>query len=159
MTTSMDTRPRRVWLGLTVPGKTVMQLLKSHEGPFQGQRLTALYKDDAYVALLSAALALHLMPKHGGPHGMPYGAVLGDVREFLRFRFRAEGLLEPEKRPKLEDIAEGRTEGRDTMAEVGDGVIVNYVITRLGTLAQQSGLEDVTTMTVLLVVQRFCIDG
>ena len=144
MTPNLDTRPRRVWLRPKVPRKLMMEVLKSHDGALRRRKLGRIYSDEAYVGLLSAALALHLMPRHAAPQGLPYGGVLADVRDFVRFRFRITST------PGLDETF---TEGEETIepaADVGDVAIVNYVVTRLGALSRQSTRFESTRLTELL---------
>ncbi len=144
MTPHLDTRPRRVWLRPKVPGKLMMEVLKSHDGALRRRKLGRIYSDEAYIGLLSAALALHLMPRHAAPHGLPYGGVLADVRDFVRFRFRIENT------PSLDEtFAEGE-ETIEPAADVGDAAIVNYAVTRLGALSRQTTRFESTKLTELL---------
>ena len=150
MTVDLNTKPRRVWLGLAVPGKKLRQLLRSHDSPWQGRGLAKLYRDDAHVGLLAAALTLHLMPRHAARHGMPYEQVLADVRDFLKFRFRAEGFVDADKRLTLDDVAKSAEEGCIVSIDVADAAVVSYVIGRLDDLAQESSGGLATRMTELL---------
>ena len=121
-----------------------MEVLKSHDGALRRRKLGRIYSDEAYVGLLSAALALHLMPRHAAAQGLPYGGVLADVRDFVRFRFRITST------PGLDETF---TEGEETIepaADVGDVAIVNYVVTRLGALSRQSTRFESTRLTELL---------
>jgi hypothetical protein len=153
-TASIDYSPRRVWSGLTVPGKKMMVLLESRGGIKRGQALVDLYKAAPYMALLAAALALHVVPERGaqlGPAfrdlskpptpGMLHGAILTDIRDFLKLRFRAKGLAEPEVTGSLtiEDIL--ATDSIRETIDRGEGrlvvsYIVNYVVTSLDVLSR-----------------------
>jgi hypothetical protein len=144
MTPNLDTRPRRVWLRRKVPGKLMMGVLKFHDGALQRRKLSRIYGDEAYIGLLSAALALHLMPRHSATHGLPYGGVLADVRDFVRFRFRIE------RTPRLDEtFAEGE-ETIEPAADAGDAAIVSYVVTRLGALSRQTTRFESTRLMELL---------
>jgi hypothetical protein len=137
-----------------VPGKKMMTMLGPGGGIQRGQSLVELYKAAPYMALLAAALALHVVPGQGAQFGpafrdfggsptpvMIHGALLTDIRDFLRFRFRAKGLAEPEVTGALtiEDIlATDRI--RETI-DRGEGrlvvsYIVNYAITSLDVLSR-----------------------
>ncbi len=144
MTPHLDTRPRRVWLRPKVPGKLMMEVLKSHDGALRRRKLGRIYSDEAYIGLLSAALALHLMPRHAAPHGLPYGGVLADVRDFVRFRFRIKST------PGLDETFAEEEDTLEPAADVGDVAIVNYVVTRLGALSRQSTRFESTRLTELL---------
>ena len=124
-------------------------MLRSHAGPMQRRGLASLYRDDAHVGLLAAALTLHLMPRHA-THGMHYEPVLADVRDFLKLRFRAKGLVDEDKRLTLDDVVQRVREGENLAIDVADAVMVNYVISRLDELAQQSAEGTTTRMTELL---------
>ena len=122
----------------------MMEVLKFHDGALRRRKLSRIYGDEAYIGLLSAALALHLMPRHSATHGLPYGGVLADVRDFVRFRFRIEGT------PRLDGtFAEGE-EPIEPAADVGDVAIVSYVVTRLGALSRQTTRFESTRLTELL---------
>ena len=144
MTPNLDTRPRRVWLRPKVPGKLMIEVLKSHDGALRRRKLGRIYSDEAYIGLLSAALALHLMPRHAAPHGLPYGGVLADVRDFVRFRFRIKNTS------GLDETFAEREDSIEPATDVGDVAIVNYVVTRLGALSRQSTQFESTRMTELL---------
>ena len=122
----------------------MIEVLKLHDGALRRRKLSRIYGDEAYIGLLSAALVLHLMPRHSATHGLPYGEVLADVRDFVRFRFRIKST------PGLDETF---AEGEDTLepaADVGDVAIVNYVVTRLGALSRQSTRFESTRLTELL---------
>ena len=144
MTPKLDTRPRRVWFRPKVPGKLMIEVLKLHDGALQRRKLSRIYGDEAYIGLLSAALALHLMPRHSAAHGLPYGEVLADVRDFVRFRFRIDST------PRLDEtFAEGE-ETIEHAADVGDAAIVSYVVARLRALTRQTTQLESTRLTELL---------
>ena len=152
MTPNLDTRPRRAWLRPGVPGAQMMEVLKSHDSALRRRRLRSIYGDEAWVALQSAALALHLMPRHAARHGMPYADVLADIRDFVRFRFRIKGLIGLNE--TIDEAEEHPAPGPD----VQDIAIVEYVVGRLGALARQSLVVEATRMTELLNSIRGCRD-
>lgn len=91
--------PRRVWVGLLVPGKKMASLTRE-----LGTELLTLYRGPAHLGLVAGGLGLALVPEGGaafGPAarnlgkriqpGILWGAILTDIRDFLKFRFRATG--------------------------------------------------------------------
>jgi len=153
-TKGLDLRPRRVWLGLTVPGKKMMTMLEPNAGIQRGWSLIDLYQGEPYRALVAAAIALHFLPEQGarfGPAfrdltkpllpGMLYGAILTDIRDFLKLRFHAKGLANTET-VASDAIEEGIRAGNIQAAleadepEVVVSYVVNYVITALDTLSR-----------------------
>ena len=152
-TKGLDMTPRRVWLGLTVPGKKMMALLEPKTGIQRGQSLIDLYQGESYMALFAAALALHVVPEEGaqfGPAfrdlrkpllpGMLCGAILTDIRDFLKLRFRAKGLVGTEVASNT--MAEGlRTVNIQAALEKDEpevtiDYVINYVITALDMLSR-----------------------
>ena len=141
MPSDLDTRPRRVWLELTAPGKTMMRVLESRDRLLSRQSLTELYKDEAHAALYSAALALHLLPRHVASKRMRYSVVLADIRDFLSFRFRAK------VSPNID--SEGPRED-EIMADTTDAELINHVIERLDDLSRQFRVDDAPRMADVL---------
>ena len=95
----LDFSPKRIWLGLSIPGKKMMRLLGQ-----DGRELLYVYKSEKHVAIITVAKAIHEIPTHGTEFGprtadlkkplepyMLYGAILTDVHDFLKLRFRALG--------------------------------------------------------------------
>ena len=96
--------PRKVWTGFMIPGKKMAKIVGSEKGMRRGEELIDLYEGEPAQALFAAACALDAFPK-GAHHGpalrdiaqelrpeKAYGAILTDVRDFLKLRFRAETL-------------------------------------------------------------------
>ena len=159
----LDTSPRRIWTGVTVPGKKMMAMLTPDAGIKRGRSLIDLYGDVPYMALLTAAIALHSLSTKGafGPAFrdlrkplqslMLYGAMLTDIRDFLKLRFRAKGLTGTEAVP-FTAIAEGIRAGdlRECLENItteGDGIrvtsyVVNYVITELDSLSRNTTISS-----------------
>ena len=77
----VDLSRRRVWLGLTIPGKKMACVLAAAEAMSQ-RDLVRLYQGPPYKAVVMTAVALHALA------AAPDDAVLTDVRDFLNFRFR-----------------------------------------------------------------------
>ncbi len=178
-TTRLDLRPRRVWLGLTIPGKKMIKVLMSGSGRERGERLIELYKSSPDYLLTATALALHTLCQEGerliDPHSKEmtagalaayrmqkrkegylgpslrdqfsgkarlYGAILTDVRDVLKLRFRVSG-----RTPKTAEVPVSigemllRLESNDpdTLVEEADAqaaLIVAYVISELGRLSR-----------------------
>ena len=140
MPNELDTRPRSARLRIALPGRRMMRVLESRDRLMSGQTLRELYKDQAHVALYSAALALHLLPRHGESKQTRHEAVLADTRDFLRFRFRAKVTIDPDRTWTEED---------DILAEVTDRQLVHHVIQRLDFLHRQFR-DDSERITELL---------
>ena len=97
-------KPRRVWTGLFVPGKKMIKLL-TDDGPaiYRGQTVIDLYQDLPRKALIAVAIACaQLSRDHAEPSlntlgsepGDLFGGVFKDMKNVLRFRFRANGLTD-----------------------------------------------------------------
>ena len=138
MSKDIDRNPRRVWLGLAVPGKKMMGVLESRERLTSGQTLTELYGDEGHVALYSAWLALQLLPRQGIARRVRYGAVLADIRDFLRLRFRINVVSNPMK--TWSDVDE-------VIVHATDGELLNNVIERLDGLSHAASKESDVGMT------------
>lgn len=99
--------------------------LRRHRQPkrLRSESLIDLYQDAPYKALLSAAIALQSLQDLEAQFGpaprnlrkplqpiMLYGAILADIRDFLKFRFHCKGLTgdEPGPSPRMQ---EGLTTG------------------------------------------------
>jgi len=153
-----DFRPKTIWLGTTVPGKKMMAILIPKWGLQRGRSLIDLYKNRPFDAIIAVSFALDAIPQEGAKFGpalrdlfkeqspeIIYGAILTDIRDFLKLRFRAKGLAETEEaaRAKLEEVT--GTKGIQAAIENGDpeivvGYVVNYVITALDTLSRSQAL-------------------
>lgn len=114
----------------------------------RGQGLIDVYKNNAEQALMYVAMALHLLPERG-THGpafrdltkrLPpitatviFGAVLTDIRDFLKLRFRAQGL-------RSEELISSLTSGRFPRGvEPGNpGLVVQYTISALDALSRDT---------------------
>ncbi|MDA0989099.1 MAG: hypothetical protein O2783_08310 [Chloroflexi bacterium] len=141
MLNNLDTRPRTVRFRINLPGKIMMRVLESRDRLMSGQTLIELYKDEAHVALYSAALALHLLPRHGESKNTRYGAVLADTGDFLRFRFRAKVPIDTGKAWTVDD---------EVIADATDRELVDYVIKRLDGLCHQFSDGGTVGITELL---------
>ena len=100
MAESFTTKPRRVWTGMTVPGKKLVALVEEKRGLSRGRLLLELY-ENSVGALVASAHAIESMPVRGAGFGPAlrdirsklepaklYGAILTDIRDFLKLRFR-----------------------------------------------------------------------
>ena len=123
----------------------MMRVLESRDRLLSRQSLTELYKDEGYVALYSAALALHLLPRRGESNGMRYGDVLADIRDFLSFRFRAK----VSKNAGTAWIGDSEITANPTDVE-----LLNHVIKRVDALCRQFSDDDTARMTELLKSMR-----
>lgn len=147
-----DISPRRVWFGTTVPGKKMMAMLKPDAGIERGRDLIDLYGGEPHMALMAVALALHALPKEGvvGPAfrdlrkpllpvpAALFGAMLTDIRDFLKFRFRTTGLTDAglaSREAMLEDLTAGRFPAGVEPGEPERAI--NYVISALDALSRE----------------------
>ena len=149
MAKKVDFSPRRIWLGLTVPGKKMMVVLDPEKGVRRGQELIELYRGEAHQSLIGVALALHLLPERGavGPafrdltkpvqSGTFFDAALTDIRDFLKLRFRASGLPDSEL-TSLDVMLEGLKTRRypDGVEPAQPELVINYAITALDALSR-----------------------
>jgi hypothetical protein len=149
MASDLDIRPRRIWVALNVPGKIMMRLLESRDRLLAGQSLADLYRDQAHVALYSAALALYWLPRHGESKKTRYSEVLADIRDFLRFRFRAKTA------PDINRAWKGYDE---IVSNVTDKELVDHVIGSLDGLCRRFSDDHSATMTELLATMRYLRD-
>lgn len=99
-----DMNPRKVWLGIFVPGKKTMAMIKQGVTPTQSWSLIDLFESEPYKSFVFAALALHFVAERGDKQnsavldirnsqfgGIPLVELLTDIRNYLRLRFRVEG--------------------------------------------------------------------
>jgi hypothetical protein len=143
-----DMSPRRVWLGTTVPGKKMVAMISSAEGISRGTELIDLYRGEPHMAFWAAACALRSLPRHGSvgpafrdltkpvlPNAL-FGAMLTDIRDFLKFRFRATGLTGAEAASP--DIVGALRTGR-LPAEIEPAkpwLVANYAVSALDALSR-----------------------
>ena len=105
-----------------------------------GRDLISLYSDPLWTVLLMVAHALHRMPQEGpvgpamrdlrntsiGPERMLFGAVITDIRDFLKLRFRASG------RP----LSAGDLTSVDWPPASDPAGVVNFMISALDSLTR-----------------------
>ncbi len=134
---SVDLRPKTIWGGSTIPGKKMIKLIVPELQSWQrAQQLLELYKAPPSTVLVGVAQALHFTPEQGkaGPafrdigkgisldrmYAAMYGAMLTDIRDFLKLRFRAKGMSEAEVADKAR--LSQALDKKDV------GYIVNYLV-------------------------------
>lgn len=142
----VDLRPKTILMGATIPGKKMMRvLLPESPAVEQANTLLAYYKDEPDTALIAVAQALHHTPERGmsGPafrdvgkkfsigsmYTIMYGAILTDIRDFLKLRFRAKGISEAQVSDKArlsQALEKGNTD-----------YLINYLIGALDALSRQ----------------------
>jgi hypothetical protein len=149
---TFDMSPRRVWFGTTVPGKKMMQMISSSAGIDRGRELINLYEGEPHRALFAVACALHALPELGavGPAfrhlgkpllpvpGALFGAMLTDVRDFLKLRFRATGLTNAEPASPealLQDLVAGRFP--PNVEPTRPELAINYAVSALDALSRE----------------------
>jgi hypothetical protein len=127
----------------------MVAMISPGSGIERGNELIDFYQGEPFKALLAAAHALHVLPKQGAigpafrdlakplaPHTL-FGAILTDIRDFLKLRFRARGLTNSEP-ATLEAMLENLKTGH-LPAEVEPGnptLVVNYGISALDALSR-----------------------
>jgi len=135
----IDESPRRVWSGLTIPGKKMVRVVGA-SGLDAGGELISLYAEPTCVVLLKVAYALNRAPHEGavgpamrdlhntsiGPERMLFGAVITDIRDFLKLRFRASG------RP----LSAGDLISIDWPSASDPAGVVNFMISALDSLTR-----------------------
>jgi hypothetical protein len=112
----VDMAPREVRVGLKTPGQKMIRLvwaiegLKSTSEVVETSRdLGQVYDDGPSVALEAAAIALGEVPDQGAafgpavrdpadrpPPGRVFESILTDIRDFLKLRFGAGGMADPD---------------------------------------------------------------
>lgn len=112
----VDMSPRTVSEGLTIPGKKMIRLVWAREGLKttmevieSGRNLSQVYEETPSVALEVASIALEEAPDEGAafgpavldpakrpPPGAVFEAILTDIRDFLKLRFAAGGMSDPD---------------------------------------------------------------
>ena len=128
--------PRRVWTGLRIPGQMMMGLLLPEPRTNPSKALRHLCSEEPHLALNAAAEALKAVPKQGGRLGPRYAPLLTDISDFLKFRFRINGLANPSN--VADEVTESlmmalRARGSEQMT-----FVVSYVITALEGLSRDS---------------------
>jgi len=175
-----DTSPKRIWLGTTIPGKKMLAAFMPESGIERGKTLLALYGGEPYEAFFSAAYALHVMLGQGEGGGpafrdiiksrrlldnpknltrLLYGALLTDVRDFLKLRFRATGVSDIKKESTLtieeilkeDTVAKALASGSNVLAV---SIITNYVIANLDKLSREPGGDFKTAVKRLIDILR-----
>lgn len=120
-----------------------------YHGVDAGRQLLDLYKDDPHVVLWAVASSLARLPKEGPfdsafrdlakPDTLAtmYGAVLTDIRDFLKLRFRVKGPTESPISPAsiLRDFGSGSLDEREELIRLD--WVVNYVISALDGLSRE----------------------
>ena len=172
---SVNIFPRRVWFGLYIPGKKLFRLDAGYPTPWiSTQRASMLidcYKDDPSVALVYAAMGLHLVPENGaafGPAirdlrrqplrpGLSYGAILTDIRDFLKFRYRAKG-LDVSASELLRELHDGHL--LDNVVSEDPAMAINYAISALDALSRDAGFIEEQQKFVAAIYQlRDLLEG
>jgi len=142
----VDLRPKTIWMGTTIPGKKMIRVLMPESpGLERANTLLAFYKDKPDTALITVAEALHHTPERGmsGPaardigkkfsidsmYTIMYGAILTDIRDFLKLRFRAKGMSEAQVSDKAR-LSQALEKGNIDY-------LINYLIGALDALSRQ----------------------
>lgn len=160
----IDTSPRRILFGATIPGKKMTAMLEpympSNSRLQRGRFLLDLYKYPHHLSLMYVALSLHILPKKGvrfgpafreivkggqSPSVSLYGAILTDIRDFLKFRFRATGLGDAKGSTVLESLKTG-------VLPVGVEIldpeqVIQYTISALDVLSRETQFSSTDSMT------------
>ena len=125
MISNFDMSPRRIWTGLTIPGKKMMVAMNVvSDRAERGQAIIALYKTEPHSAFLAAALALHNLNERTSVTWFPPSALLADVRDFLKLRFRANGRMGSASREAfntaLDEILQESSNSQERLGEEPD---------------------------------------
>ena len=162
--------PARIWLGLTVPGKKMSRILEP-----DGARLLNLYQGEPTMALYAVAIALHLAPDHAaqfGPAwrstlkaitpGVLHGALLTDIRDFLKLRFKAKGLAEILPIPVHVLVTSIRTNNTQAVLETEEpqlviGYAVSHLVSDLDVLSRNA--EAFQEVNRPATTRRLCVLG
>ena len=128
--------PRRVWIGLRIPGQGMMGLLLPQPRSNPSRALRDLCRGEAHLALSAAAEALKAVPKQGGRLGPRYAPLLTDISDFLKFRFRINGLANPNN--VVDEVTESLMMALKARGPGQVTFVVNYVITALAGLSRDS---------------------
>ncbi|MEO8458379.1 MAG: hypothetical protein ABI559_11255 [Chloroflexota bacterium] len=108
-----DDSPKRIWVGATVPGKKMVRAL-GYDGLEAGKQIDHFYREyPVHQVIYALALTMHEILKPDGrvvrgaairdvrsksvSWSMAYGAILSDLRDFLKLRYRAGGLANEPK--------------------------------------------------------------
>ena len=130
----IDTSPRKIFSGLTIPGKKMIIMLMGKRGVVGS--LIDVYKEEPSQALTLATTALYSVSEEVAKFGPSfrnselerhllvsmivdnYVEILKDIRDFLKLRFRANGLANTEAEAKviLQQVL-GNPRGRISMAD------------------------------------------
>jgi hypothetical protein len=152
----VDMSPRKVSEGLKTPGKKMIRLVWAREGLKttievieNGRNLTQVYEETPSVALEVASIALKEVPDEGAAFGPPvldpakrpppgavFEAILTDIRDFLKLRFGAEGMSDPDGTlaGRLLTELRGGSPSRD-VAPDKPAMVIQYAISALDALS------------------------
>ena len=138
MSEVFDTSPKKIWLGLTVPGKKMVAMFLPQASSDRRSLLIGLYEWEPSFMLAYIILALNLM-KRGGPafryiHKSlrptnTYDAILTDMRDFLKLRFGTKGLSE--KEASVSEMIENGINARnfgETIKRIEPGLALEYAV-------------------------------
>jgi len=137
----VDLSKKRVWLGLSLPGKKMIRLsITANVRPlFRGQRfLNECYQGPPWKGLLCTAICLHQLAEEGNVSLR--ATVLADTRNFLKLRYRALGLEDVSPAELLDDL---RTNSfPPNVVPSQPDIVINYTVAALDAL---SGNAQVVT--------------
>jgi len=163
----IDVSPRRIFFGATIPGKKMTAILEPYlasKTRFErGQFLLDLYKDTLNRCLMCVALSLAILPNKGTRFGPAfrdivkgkqwpsvslYGAILTDIRDFLKFRFRATGLTDIDDRAVLESLKTGVLPVN--VHTYKPDQVIQYTISSLDLLSRETEFNSIENMTTAM---------
>ena len=135
-----------------VKGRPLKEMAEQHKG----QRLIHMYQSHPWVALHFSALVLNALPTQGAEFGAAsrdvgryrvksYGAILTDVKDFLKLRFRTKGLVDPNEvvQPYVLRAVETGDMGHVTQTDDRRqtlGYLVDSLINELNTLSRSPNI-------------------
>ena len=168
----LDLSPKKIWLGLTIPGKKMMKLLEG-----SGGNLLEIYGEEADSAIAYAALAINKIPTHGAEFGpraadlrksiqpyMFYGAIITDIRDFLKLRFRVEGFTLSSLEDLGVDVRElqaGRLMKSSKVQDLEDSLppILHFVIAYLDDLSSNPERNTEQIEECLITIRGLLVEA
>ena len=130
----IDLSRKRVWLGVSLPGKRMIELARTANlrPLFRSDRLLfESYQGPPWKGLLCTAICLDaLVDEEDVAERIE---VLADTSAFLKLRYRAHGLESPPAAELLEDIVEGAVP--DDVTRERPDLVINYLVSVLDALS------------------------
>lgn len=143
-------------MGITIPGKKMVRAL-GYSGVESGRELNYFYEEhDVPTVCFGVALVMEeILKPEGRAYAGPalrdltsgeiapstvFGAILTDVRDLLKLRYRCKGLSI--ESAEAIDLVTNASPGAQTIVDHGLGWIINLVITALDALSRRGEPRD-----------------